>query len=160
MESFITRCLYMTNSFWKRLIYITIYSHYDLCFDIANFVDILLEILQGPELVLKKNQLLTVLPYIGREYLVTLELYLNSYTTAPFASVVHFTAQGNRERYGDRNPGVWMGGHNNHTRLLHVSSSINGNVDHWIDTRKSLALKTWYKISISQTLVCNQVWLL
>merc|ERR1719435_903173 len=113
-------------------------------------------LLQGPELDLKKNQLLTVLPYIGREYVVTFELYLNSYTTAPWASILHFTTQGNSERYGNRNPAVWMSGHKDHYRLLHVSSSIDGNINMWIDPKKIPPLKTWIKIRISQTLIDNK----
>jgi len=113
-------------------------------------------LLQGPELVLKKNQLLTVLPFIGREYLVTFELYLNSYTTAAWTSIVHFTTQGNSERYGYRNPAVWMSGHKDHYRLLHVSSSIDGNSNMWIDPKKIPPLKTWIKIRISQTLIDNK----
>jgi len=113
-------------------------------------------LLQGPELDLKFNQLLTVLPYIGREYIVTFELYLNSYTTAPWTSIVHFTTQGNSERYGNRNPAVWMSGHKDHYRLLHVSSSIDGNSNMWIDPKKIPPLKTWIKIRISQTLIDNK----
>ena len=41
---------------------------------LATHVVIILGVIQGPELVLKQNQLLTVLPYIGREYIVTFEL--------------------------------------------------------------------------------------
>ena len=123
---------------------------------LATHVVIILGVIQGPELVLKQNQLLTVLPYIGREYIVTFELYLNSYPTY-WASVLHFTANGNAERYGDRNPAVWLSGNKNHYRLIHISSSIDGNKNMWIDSKKIYPLKTWIKIRISQTLIDNKV---
>ena len=108
-------------------------------------------------MVLEKNQLLTVLPYIGREYIVTFELYLNNYTTADWASVLHFTTNGNAESYGDRNPAVWLSGNKDHYRLIHISSSIDGNKNMWIDPKKIYPLKTWIKIRISQTLIDKKV---
>ena len=108
-------------------------------------------------MVLEKNQLLTVLPYIGREYIVTFELFINNYTTADWASILHFTTSGNAESYGDRNPAVWLSGHKDHYRLIHISSSIDGNTNMWIDPKKIYPLKTWIKIKISQTLIDNEV---
>ena len=125
-----------------------------------NLVDIILEVLQGPELVLKKNQLLTVLPYIGKEYIVNFELYLNSYPTVDWTSVLHFTKSGNIETYGDRNPAVQVSGHKDHYRLLHICSGIDGIVNMWHDPQKIYPLKKWIKIEISQTLVYNQVLIL
>merc|ERR1712142_1272513 len=114
------------------------------------------ELLQGPELVPKKDQLITVVPYMGKEYEVSFELYLNSYPTADWTSVLHFTRSGNAHSYGDRCPGVWLSGHANHYRLLHVASAVDGVTNMWIDTQKIYPLKTWIKIRISQALVYGQ----
>merc|ERR1712042_18359 len=111
------------------------------------------ELLQGPELVLKKDQLITVVPYMGKEYEVSFELYLNSYPTADWTSVLHFTRSGNAHSYGDRCPGVWLSGHANHYRLLHVAAAVDGITNMWIDTKKIYPLKTWIKIKISQALM-------
>ena len=107
--------------------------------------------------MLEKNQLITVLPYIGREYIVKFELYMNTYTTADWASVLHLTTGGNAESYGDRNPAVWLSGHKDHHRMIHISSSIDGNTNMWIDSKKIYPLKTWINIRISQTLIDNEV---
>ena len=53
-----------------------------------------------------------------------------------------------------------MSGHKDHYRLLHVSSSIDGNINMWIDPKKKPPLKTWIKIRISQTLVKDKVLML
>jgi len=113
-------------------------------------------VLQGPELDLKSDQLITVVPYIGREYNVSFELYLNKYQTEDWLSVLHFTTSGNSESYGDRNPAVWVGGHRDHHRQLHVSSSIDGTTNMWIKSDKIYPLKTWIKIRISQALMYTQ----
>ena len=127
---------------------------------ISQIVDNVAGVLQGPELDLKSDQLITVVPYVGREYNVSFELYLNKYQTEDWLSVLHFTTSGNSESYGDRNPAVWVGGHRDHHRQLHISSSIDGTTNMWIKSDKIYPLKTWIKIRISQALMYTQVFLL
>ena len=92
-----------------------------------------------------------------KEYIVNFELYLHSYPTVDWTSVLHFTKSGNIETYGDRNPAVQISGHKDHYRLIHISSSIDGNKNMWIDPKKIYPLKTWINIRISQTLIDNKV---
>ena len=79
-------------------------------------------VLQDSELVLKRNQLITVVPYIGREYFISFELYLNSYQPHQWANVIHFTRGGNYGTYGDRNPAIWI----RKDKRMHIVSSIAG----------------------------------
>ena len=60
------------------------------------------------ELVLKKDQLFTVLPYIRRQYRITFDVYISSYGSQHWYSILHFTQSGNAERYGDRRNHVYI----------------------------------------------------
>jgi len=113
-------------------------------------------VLQGPELVLKQNHLITVVPFIGREYSVSFEFYLNSYQDHDWNNILHFTRSANIHSYGDRHPAVWVAGNKDHYRLLHVASSVDGNRNMWINSQKIYPLRTWIPIEISQTLVSKK----
>ena len=116
-------------------------------------VCIILGVLQGPELDLKKNQLITVVPYIGREYTITFDLYLNSYQYHNWSSILHFTRSGDYGNYGDRNPAVWISDHR-----IHVFSSIDGNPNYNKDPQRLFfPLKTWFPVTISQNLMGKKV---
>merc|ERR1712142_1075247 len=115
---------------------------------------------QPNELCLKMNQLIQVVPVIGREYTIQFELYLYSYPTNPLSSVLHFTTSGNLNSYGDRNPAVWVTGkggrHDNGAKDLFkkiiVSASLSGDVSQQVYTENTYPLKTWIPIKISQKL--------
>ena len=107
-----------------------------------------LGVLQGPELLLKKNQLITVVPYIGREYFISFELYLNSYQPHNWASVIHFTRSGNYGNYGDRNPAIWI----TKKKRIHLVSSIAGNHHYHKNIPVVFPLKTWFPVTIRQYL--------
>ena len=111
------------------------------------------------ELCLMKNQLIRVVPYIGREYSITFELYLYSYPTQAqnMSSVLHFTAGGNNYHYGDRNPAVWVSGQEDNPEKIVVSSSVDGNTNLHVYSEKTYPLKTWIPIKISQKLVGKEV---
>ena len=104
------------------------------------------------ELCLKKSQLITVLPYIGREYTLTFELYLYSYQPLEWYSVLHFTRSGNNNTYGDRNPAIMVSGsgHGYNPHKIVVFSSVNGNANLHVYPEKKYPLKTWIPFKISQ----------
>ena len=110
-------------------------------------VFIILGVLQGPELILKRNQLITVVPYLGREYTITFELFINSYQYHNWSNILHFTRSGNLGNYGDRNPAVWIA----KNKTMHVFSSIDGNPNYNKDQQNIfIPLKTWFPVKISQ----------
>ena len=120
------------------------------------------------ELCLKKNQLITVLPFIGREYTLTFELYLYSYQALEWYNVLHFTRSGNNNTYGDRNPAIMVSGsgHAYNPHKIVVFSSVNGNANLHVYPEKKYPLKTWIPFKISQkmlqgpggTLVCRKLY--
>ena len=96
-------------------------------------------------LVLKKGHLITVLPYLGREFKISFEVYLSSFSSADWASVIHFTTGGNSKYYGERNPAIWVTKY----KQFHVTCSLNGVPNKWFMTGPQ-PLKTWIPIIITQ----------
>ena len=101
-----------------------------------------------------KNQLITELPYIGKQYNISFDLLITKFDTTEYQSVLRLTLGGNIKAYGDRAPAVWV----HKDKYLHVSSSINGNNNLWYNV-KSVPLfeKIWYTVKISQNLVKGKV---
>jgi len=106
-------------------------------------------VLQGPELVLKRDHLITVVPYVGREYTITFDLYMNSYGPEHWYSILHFTKNGNYRLCGDRNPALWV----SREKTIHVASCVEGMANYHRTTREVFPLKTWLPFKISQVLV-------
>ena len=102
---------------------------------------------------LKKNNLVTELPYIGKEYKISFDLFVTKFGAEDYQSVIHFTTSGNAEKYGDRTPGVWMC----KTKKLHISSALNGNVNNFYDDPTVQEEQKWINVEISQTLMDNKV---
>ena len=140
--------------FW-RLYYCLILFQFPqtLYLYVLMHVCIISGVLQGPELDLKKNQLITVVPYLGREYTITFELFINSYQYHNWSNILHFTRSGDYGNYGDRNPAIWISEHR-----IHVFSSIDGNPNYNKDPQiLYLPLKTWFTVKISQVLKDKKV---
>ena len=99
-------------------------------------------------MVVTKNNLLTVLPYIGREFKISFDFLISNYG-AGWKSIIHFTTDGNWEKYGDRAPGIWIGP----DKDLYICSAINGNTNvcHHVKTTQQ-----WMSVEISQTLINNK----
>ena len=58
------------------------------------------------EWVLKKGDLITNLDYIGKEFKVEFDFWINKLVPG-YSSIIHLTQGGNYARYGDRIPAVW-----------------------------------------------------
>ncbi|XP_065675907.1 uncharacterized protein LOC136092116 isoform X2 [Hydra vulgaris] len=94
---------------------------------------------------IKKNQLLVILTNLPKEY----ELSFNFKPTkflSQSASVIHLTVGGDKNKYGDRTPCVWVSPDN----YLYFSSAINGTTDTIIKSRVISPLNEWTKIKITQ----------
>eukprot|EP00091_Calanus_sinicus_P008121 TRINITY_DN1973_c0_g1_i2.p1 TRINITY_DN1973_c0_g1~~TRINITY_DN1973_c0_g1_i2.p1 ORF type:complete len:303 (-),score=67.72 TRINITY_DN1973_c0_g1_i2:56-964(-) len=104
-------------------------------------------------LVLKKDHLITVLPFLGSQYKITFDLYLSSYGDKPVYSVLHFTQNGDATTYGDRNPAIWI----SREKKVLVCSAINGMLNFPVYSQPTFPLKTWMPVVISQTLVDKKI---
>ena len=109
------------------------------------------------EMALKKNNLVDVMPYMGREYEVSLDFYISKFGTAAdfYQSVIHFTTSNNADMYGARCPAVWVGPQKN--KKLHVASALNGNANLYYDLDYPLKIGKWINLEISQKLVMDKV---
>ena len=97
--------------------------------------------------------MLTELPYIGKEYSVSFEVFINKMPTAEtYVSVLHLTISGNIDVMGSRNPGVWV----MNSKQLTIASSISGNKNLHKNI-PGLEKNKWYKIEITQKLVDGKV---
>jgi len=98
----------------------------------------------------EKNKVLTILPYMGQEFSVCFDIFINSYPAAdvPFVSVLHFSRGQNAAMMGDRLPGVWV----TPAKELHITSAISNNLNNW-KNHGDLKDKDWNKVCISQKLV-------
>ena len=104
--------------------------------------------------MLKKNHLVTELPYIGKEYRVGFELMLTNYGTSGFNNVIHLTLGGDAGGYGDRSPACWVGS----DKKMHCASAIDGNANGgWYSHEPILELNKWIRVEVSQTLVDGKV---
>ena len=88
--------------------------------------------------------MLTELPYIGKEYSVSFEVFINKMPTQPYQSVIHFTTGDNNSR----NPAVWV--------TANKEFCFSGNNKLW-KKLPGLEENKWYKIEINQKLVVGKV---
>ena len=92
---------------------------------------------------LARNTQITELPYIGKEYSVSFEVFINKMPTEDYRSVIHFTTGDDNSR----NPALWI---NKAKEFCFVS-----NPSLW-KTLPAMENK-WYKIQINQRLVDGKV---
>merc|ERR1711970_1234094 len=101
------------------------------------------------EIKLEKNKKLDELPFIGKEFSISFELFLDNFPAAdvPYVSVLHFTVGADSGNMGDRIPAVWV----KPSKEIHITSAISGNVNSF----ENYAIETgkWNKIEINQKLV-------
>ena len=101
-------------------------------------------------MVLKKNNLLTVLPYIGREFKISFDILVSKFGPG-WQSVIHFTTDGNHGIYGYRIPGLWVF----QDKTLSIRSALNGN-EHVYTHQPVLEVEKWINVEISQILFENK----
>ena len=64
-------------------------------------------------------------PFLGKEFLLKFEFFINKITEDPWQNVIHLTTGGNVGKMGDRIPGVWV----TKRKELWVIFAINGKGD-------------------------------
>ena len=106
-------------------------------------------------MVLKTNQIITVLPNLGSEFKIIFDLKLTEYNFWPaaWASVLSFTAdQGNVEEHvkeGDRIPSIWV----HKDKQIYICFTLSGT--HVCYNGKT-DLGKWRKIEICQHIINNK----
>ena len=107
------------------------------------------------ETALKKNNLVDVMPYMGREYEVSLDFYISKFGTPAdfYQSIIHFTMSNDADMYGARCPAVWVGPQ----KKLHVASALNGIANLYHDLDYTLKIGKWINLEISQKLIMDKV---
>ena len=99
------------------------------------------------EIKIEQSNLIDTLPYIGRQFSISFELFVEKYPTTPYASILHLTVGGDNAELGDIIPGVWI----KVDKKLVISSAISGNANNHKD-HDGLKLNEWNKVEISQRL--------
>ena len=86
------------------------------------------------------------IPYIGKEFLISFELFIKSINSLiEWQNVIHITTGDNSAKMGDRIPGVWI----KDKKDLIVSFAINGKANFFKNLGKVEGKKT-IKVEISQ----------
>ena len=103
------------------------------------------------QLDLKRNNLITVLPCIGKEYKISFDVFISKFI-ANWQSIIHFTVGEDNAKYGDRTPGVWI----SNQKTFYICSALNGNKDYCFKSTNVQQLGKWINVEISQTFVKDQ----
>ena len=100
-----------------------------------------------------KNNLLTTLPQMTKEWKVSLEVNPTDYTFTSYANVLHLTiggkGLGSSANVGDRIPAIWI----HKTRGVMISSALNGKAAYTKTYKVIPPVREWTKIEVSQTLI-------
>ena len=99
------------------------------------------------EIIPTKNNKIAELPFLGKEYIVMFEMFINKITS--HESILHIGLGANAEAYGDRNPAFFTDGRNK-VQDLHVASSVSGRNNNW--SNHPMELNKWIRVMVSQTL--------
>ena len=92
------------------------------------------------------------IPYIGKEFLISFELFIVSIIgRGEWQNVIHITTGDNSAKMGDRIPGVWVTGQKD----LHVSFAINGKANFFKNLGKVEENKA-IKVEISQKATADE----
>jgi len=108
---------------------------------------------KAEQFTIQRNNLLGELPFIGKQFIVSFQLFITAPTVGEFENIIHFTIEGDWQNLGDRTPVLWL---TKGTRL-YVGSAINRVPDYNMETSFSLSLNTWHDIEISQLMLGSEV---
>ena len=104
------------------------------------------------EHLLRKNNLLTTLPTLGKEWVLSFEINPEGFTHRSYAQVVQLTIGGKANAVGDRTPAIWF----HRTRGVYIVTTANGiaNVKKFFSD-KLPAPGEWTKFEIMQERVAH-----
>ena len=100
-------------------------------------------------MVLKKDNLITELPYLWREFKISFDVLISKFI-GNWQSIIHFTINGDNSQIGDRIPGVWISS----SQDFHICQALNGNKKCY--TGIKTVVDKWINVEISQTLLNNK----
>lgn len=106
---------------------------------------------KAEEFTLRKNNLLGVLPFLGKQFVISFQLLITAATVEEFENIIHFTI--GSAYLGKRTPALWL---TKGTRL-YVGSAINREPQYNMESYLSLSLNTWHNIEISQLMLGSEV---
>merc|ERR1719450_1896052 len=110
---------------------------------------------KSEEFTITKGNKLMELSVLGRQFIITFQLFITAPTNSGYTNIIHLTIGGMNGKYGDRTPGIWIWKGTG----LTVRSAINGNPDYHMDTSTyQLALNIWHSIEVSQLDIENEVY--
>ena len=102
---------------------------------------------------LSKDQLLTTLPKMTKEWKVSFQVKPTDYSFSGYANVIHLTiggkGLGGNAKVGDRTPIVWI--HKTHGVV--ISSALNGKASYSKKVASLPPVGEWTTIEVSQSLV-------
>ena len=102
---------------------------------------------------LTDDSLLTTLPNLTKEWMVSLEVKPTDYSFTGYANVLHLTiggkGLGSSANVGDRIPAIWI----HKTRGVMISSALNGKAAYTKTYKVIPPVREWTTIEVSQSLV-------
>ena len=100
-----------------------------------------------------KDNLLTTIPSMTKEWKVSLEVNPTDYTFTGYANVLHLTiggkGLGSSANVGDRIPAIWI----HKTRGVMISSALNGKASYTKTFNQRPPAGEWTRIEVAQTMV-------
>ena len=128
-----------------------------MAFKLYIFINSFEDSLWPATVTIAKNNQITELAYIGKEYSVSFEVFINKYGTGTpiWTSILHLSTGGNNDVLGNRNPAIHFKNDENPPQF-HIVAAVNGEKNFW-GNFPSAEEKKWQKIEISQTLVDGKV---
>ena len=110
----------------------------------------------GTEHKIKRNQLLTTIPLLAKEWRLSLELKADNFGSS-FKQVLHMSIGGKGvgkfAKYGDRTPAIWT----HPSRGFQISSAVRGKHSFGKYIKKLPAPGEWVKIEIGQALESSEM---
>ena len=109
--------------------------------------------LKEGEQQIAKDNLLTTIPTLTKEWKVSFQVKPTDYDFSGYANVIHMTiggkGLGSNAKVGDRTPIVWI----HKTRGVMISSALNGKAAYTKTYKVIPPVGEWTKIEVSQTLI-------
>ena len=110
----------------------------------------------GTEHKIKRNQLLTTIPLLAKEWRLSLELKVDNFGSS-FKQVLHMSIGGKGvgkfAKYGDRTPAIWT----HPSRGFLISSAVRGKQSFGRYIKKLPSPGEWVKIEIGQALGSSEM---
>ena len=117
-------------------------DHFEKIFDL----NILFYFISEEQLV--KNRLLTVIPRLSTEWIMSFTIrFVSLSPSSYFCNILHMTKGESNESYGDRTPNLFLPPDRNKFR---ISSAVNGNKNYAFGTTQSLTIDVPTQIEIHQ----------